>query len=88
MEKWKHREDARKWLENFANEVGLTYEEVVQAGFAGEQGLDTGANMDPENAFYEDYSISDYWNCWEVVTGEVEKDQSTRSDRLPFKCHC
>jgi uncharacterized protein (TIGR02996 family) len=76
-EEWK---EADQWMYEFAKEVGLTYEECIQAGY--DLGLSTGSNFDPENYDYPDR----YWTNWEMITGK-EVDEDYKID-MPFSCSC
>lgn len=92
----KNEEDARRWLQDFASSVGLSYEDVIQAGYDGD--FDTGINVDPENYFYTDHEsyeerkagrvakLEVFWRCWELVTGEVRN--SEYEGQVPFSCSC
>ncbi len=74
---------AEDWLIDFANQVELTYKEVISAGF---NGLDTGVNMEPENYFYaNEEKIVEYWRCWQLVTESTKPDDL---DTVPFACSC
>lgn len=97
---WQRAYDAaERWLYEFAESVGLSYEQVIEAGhefLKDGYGLDTGVNMAPENAFYghqyeqegKPWIVDDYWANWRTVMQCYTPFDPDDPDRIPFKCSC
>lgn len=79
------RDEAERWLRDFAAVIDITYEQLIQAGrqwndheeYTTQQG-----DQSWQDGLYENASA--YWSNWEMVTGEKAKDKAAHF----FSCSC
>lgn len=80
--------EAKRWMQEFANRVGLDYDTVVQAG---RDSVSTGmgyTQIDSQAARDEFYECQDqYWHAFEMITG-IKTTDKIREDGWVFSCSC
>lgn len=77
---------AEKWLREFAEDVDLTYNTVIQAGRDYNERQAYYVQKGTERAMDAMYANAraDFWRNWSIVTGEVVTDP----DGTVFSCSC
>lgn len=82
-------QEAMIWMQDFAQRVGLSYSEVIQAGREfvadGEYFTQYGTET-ARSAMYEPETKAVYWKNFEIITG-IKPDAAARDGEV-FSCSC
>lgn len=65
----KQYDESKKWLEEFAECVGLKYSEVIAAGIEGF--YCTGENYDPQDELDARNGVKEFWKHWSVAVDRL-----------------
>lgn len=82
------RQEAEDWLRNLAEQMGLTYEDVIQAGhdwFRDEQHFIQEGTERARYVMSESNNIELFWRHWQTIT---EVEAPTDRQGQPFSCTC
>ena len=80
---------AEAWMRDFADDIGLSYEQVLIAGDHYSEGEIWGGytfDHDTPDRCYEDAGL--YWGAWSAIRGKPIPEDEKEDPSPPFSCAC
>lgn len=81
-------EEAKQWMRDFADDVGMSYKEIINAGDmwvkANERTTQYSSSAAQDTLNNDKEKTQKFWECYKIITGREPKDTEVQ----PFSCSC